>query len=60
MPINPYCIHQIYMLELSPTSTQYTHGAIIKLFCRQMTLVAISPVVSGKVGEWQEPSKLWW
>jgi hypothetical protein len=33
-PINPYCIHQIFMLELSLASTQYTHGAAVKLFYR--------------------------
>ena len=33
-PTNPLCIHQIFMLELSLASTQFTHGAAIKLFCR--------------------------
>jgi hypothetical protein len=34
MHINFLCIHQIFMLELSPASTQCTHGVVVKLFCR--------------------------
>ena len=34
----PYCIHQICMLELSPASTQCTHGAAVKLFLQVLRL----------------------
>jgi len=33
----------MYMLELSPTSTQCTHGATVKLFCRHFGLMIIEP-----------------
>ena len=58
--ILPFASTKYYKLELSPTSMQCTHGAAIKLFCRYRTMVAISPVIGGKVGEWHVSSRLRW
>ena len=43
MPNNSLCIHQMYMLELSPASTQCTHTTAVKLFCRYFDLMTIEP-----------------
>jgi hypothetical protein len=59
MPINLLCIHQIFMLELSPASTQCTHGAALSCFAGKGHWRPSHPVVGGKLDEWQEPFNLW-
>jgi hypothetical protein len=52
MPINPYCIHQIYMLELSLAVHNVLTVLPLSCFAGKGHWQPFHPIVSGKVGEW--------